>query len=40
MSDDAKIIAVNEVNDTMFIDYEQNGETQTLKFCVTDGSIY
>lgn len=40
LSDDAKIIAVNEVNDTMFIDYEQNGETQTLKFCVTDGSIY
>lgn len=40
LTDDARVLAVNEVNDKMFIDYEQNGENHTLKFCVTDGSIY
>lgn len=40
LTDDAKLIAVNEVNDTMFVDYEQNGVKNTLKFCVTDGTIY
>ena len=40
LTDDAKVLAVNEVNDTMFVDYEQNGVKTTLKFCVTDGTIY
>lgn len=38
--DDAKIVAINETNDKLFIDYIQNGEPYTLGFCVTDGSIY
>lgn len=38
--DDAKIVAINETNDKLFIDYIQNGEPHTLGFCVTDGSIY
>lgn len=38
--DDAKVVAINETNDKLFIDYIQNGEPYTLGFCVTDGSIY
>lgn len=38
--DDAKIIAINETNDKLFVDYVQNGEPHVLGFCVTDGSIY
>ncbi len=38
--DDAKVVAINETNDKLFIDYIQNGEPHTLGFCVTDGSIY
>ncbi len=38
--DDSKIIAINETNDKLFIDYIQNGETHTLGFCVTNGNIY
>lgn len=38
--DDAKIVAINETNDKLFIDYIQNGEPHTLGFCVTDGNIY
>ena len=38
--DDAKVVAINETNDKLFIDYTQNGEPHTLGFCVTDGSIY
>lgn len=38
--DDAKLVAINETNDKLFIDYIQNGEPHTLGFCVTDGSIY
>lgn len=38
--DDEKVVAINETNDKLFIDYIQNGEPHTLGFCVTDGSIY
>lgn len=38
--DDAKVVAINETNDKLFIDYIQNGEPYILGFCVTDGSIY
>lgn len=38
--DDAKIVAINETNDKLFIDYIQNGEPHTLGFYVTDGNIY
>lgn len=38
--DDAKVVAINETNDKLFIDYIQNGEPHMLGFCVTDGSIY
>ena len=40
LTDDANIVAINETNDKLFIDYVQNGEAHTLGFCVTDGSIY
>ena len=40
LTDDAHIVAINETNDKLFIDYVQNGEAYTLGFCVTDGSIY
>lgn len=40
LTDDAYIVAINETNDKLFIDYVQNGEAHTLGFCVTDGSIY
>lgn len=40
LTDDARIVAINETNDKLFIDYVQNGEAHTLGFCVTDGSIY
>ena len=40
LTDDAHIVAINETNDKLFIDYIQNGEAHTLGFCVTDGSIY
>lgn len=40
LTDDAHIVAINETNDKLFIDYVQNGEVHTLGFCVTDGSIY
>lgn len=38
--DDAKVVAINETNDKLFIDYIQNGEPYILGFCVTDGNIY
>lgn len=38
--DDAKIIAINETNDKLFIDYVQNGEKHTMGFSVNDGIIY
>lgn len=38
--DDAKVIAINEIEDKMFIDYVQNGEKHTLGFNVNDGVIY
>ena len=38
--DDAKITAINEVNDTVFIYYRQNGEEHTLKFLVSTGEIF
>ena len=38
--DDMQIVAINETNNKLFIDYTQNGESHTLGFCVTDGSIY
>ncbi|WP_177916871.1 alpha-galactosidase [uncultured Eubacterium sp.] len=40
LTDDAELLAVNEGGDTIFVDYVQNGEEHTLKFCVTDGTIY
>lgn len=40
MTDDAELIAVNEVNDTIFVDYVQNGKENTLKFNVVTGDIY
>ncbi len=38
--DDSKVVAINEQNDKVFIDYIQNGKAGVLKFCVTDGTIY
>lgn len=38
--DDTKIIAINETNDKLFIDYIQNGENHTLGISVKDGFIY
>lgn len=38
--DDMQIVAINETNNKLFIDYTQNGEPHTLGLCVTDGSIY
>ncbi len=38
--DDMQIVAINETNNKLFIDYTQNGEPHTLGFCVTDGTIY
>lgn len=38
--DDSKILAVNEVNDSMFVDYLQNGKEHTLRFSVSTGDIY
>lgn len=38
--DDMQVVAINETNNKLFIDYTQNGEPHTLGFCVTDGSIY
>ena len=40
LTDAAHIVAINETNDKLFIDYVQNGEAHTLGFCVTDGTIY
>ena len=40
LTDDAELLAVNEGGDTIFVDYVQNGEEHTLKFCVIDGTIY
>lgn len=40
LTEDAELLAVNEGGDTIFVDYRQNGEEHTLKFCVTDGVIY
>lgn len=38
--DDTKIVAINETNDKLFIDYIQNGEAHTLGMSVNDGMIY
>lgn len=38
--DDMQIVAINETNNKLFIDYTQNGELHTLGFCVTDGNVY
>lgn len=38
--DDARIVAINETNDKLFIDYVQNGENHTLGISVNDGMIY
>lgn len=40
MTDNAEIIAINEVNDKVFIDYIQDGKPDVLKFNVNDGTIY
>jgi alpha-galactosidase len=40
LTDNAKILAINETNNKVFIDYEQEGKTDVLKFNVLDGSIY
>lgn len=38
--DDSEILAVNEVNETVFIDYRQNGAEHTLRFNVNTGDIF
>ncbi len=38
--DDTELLAVNEENGKVFVDYRENGEAHTLKFCITDGTIY
>lgn len=40
LADDAKLVAINEVNDTVFIDYIQNDKSETLKFNVNTGDIF
>jgi alpha-galactosidase len=40
LTDDSKLLAVNEVNDTIFIDYLQNGEEETLKFTNSTGDVF
>lgn len=38
--DDFRVTAINEVNDTVFIDYFQNGKNDVLKFNIVTGDIY
>lgn len=38
--DDSRILAVNEVNETVFIDYRQNSEEHTLRFNINTGDIF
>ena len=38
--DDTDMIAVNEENEKVFIDYVQNGESKVLKFNAADGTIF
>ena len=38
--DDTKLLAVNEENNIVFVDYLENGEEKTLKFNVVDGTIF
>lgn len=38
--DDCEIKAINEINDTVFIDYVQNGKEDVLKFNVVTGDIF
>lgn len=38
--DDSEILAINEVNETVFIDYKQNSEEHTLRFNVNTGDIF
>jgi alpha-galactosidase len=40
LTDDSELLAVNEVNDTIFIDYLQNGEEETLKFTNSTGDVF
>ena len=40
MGDDAELLAINQVNEMVFIDYRQNGEEDTLRFNITDGTVY
>lgn len=40
MADNAKVIAVNENNNQLFIDYMEDGKPGVLKFNVSDGTIY
>jgi alpha-galactosidase len=40
LTDNAKIIAINDNNNNVFIDYEQEGKKDVLKFNMKDGTIY
>lgn len=40
LTDNAEIKAINETNNTVFIDYVQDGKADVLKFDVSDGVIY
>ena len=40
LTDNAKIIAINDNNNNVFIDYEQDGKKDVLKFNMKDGTIY
>lgn len=39
-NDEMKLLSVNVVNDMVFIDYSQNGNAETLKFNISDGTIF
>lgn len=40
LTDNAKIIAINDNNNCVFIDYEQEGKKEVLKFNMKDGTVF
>lgn len=40
LSDNCELVAINETNDIVFIDYRENGDEKTLKFLNSTGEIF
>lgn len=40
LTGDATLVAINEANDSVFVDYTQNGKSETLRFNVNTGDIF